>query len=86
MDLAAEIRFAVAEESQAAAREMQGMCIAARPEVVSQSAGMNWWDAEMRFLLPPTGVDLQYHIADIDAAVSALEKVQWKGKEDHAKK
>ena len=116
MDLAAEIRLAIVEAEQAAAREMRDRCIAARPEDAYQSTGMNWWEEEMCTLpLPTQALDLSLkrarleeakwwrhlvfmdedsyfavegdkHIVALNAEVSALEKVQWKGKEDHAKK
>ena len=59
MDLAAEIRLAIVEAEQAAAREMRDRCIAARPEDAYQSTGMNWWEEEMCTLpLPTQALDL----------------------------
>jgi hypothetical protein len=45
----------------------------------AQMEEAKWWRKT-------TGVDLQYRIADIEAAISALEQARRDGKEDHAKK
>ena len=69
MDLAAEIRLAIVEAEQAAAREMRDRCIAARPEDAYQSTGMNWWEEEMCTLpLPTQALDLALARARLEEA------------------
>jgi hypothetical protein len=66
MDLAAEIRLAIVEAEQAAAREMRDRCIAAREDAY-QSTGMNWWEEEMCTLpLPHATLDLALERARLE--------------------
>jgi hypothetical protein len=77
MDLAAEIRLAIVEVEQAAAREMRDRCIAARPEDAYQSTGMNWWEEEMCTLpLPTQALDLALERARLEEAKWWIDALQ----------